>query len=95
MSLLDRFTDNNSKLESKEIAADMLKDSKYGITSLASATAEAVNPQLRNMLGQQLDKAVTEHFELTDMVIKKGWYPAFDEPIEQIRKEYNEAQNII
>lgn len=62
------------------IAKDMIKDSKFGVISLTAAAAEAVNPELRQMLGKQLDKAVTEHFELSDMLINKGWYPAYDEP---------------
>lgn len=67
MSFLDTLLGNDDKLRDKDIALDMIKDSKFGATSLSAAVAEAVNPELRAMLKQQLDKAVTEHFDLSDM----------------------------
>jgi similar to spore coat protein len=95
MSFLDKLLGNDDKLEDKDIAQDMAKDSKFGATSLSTAAAEAINPELREMLRLQLDNAVTEHFELTDMLINKGWYTAQEEPIEQLRKDYEESQDII
>ncbi|MDF2883696.1 MAG: hypothetical protein K0R54_4256 [Clostridiaceae bacterium] len=94
MSFFDRLLGTDNKLMDKDIAQDMIKDSKFGVTSLSAAAAEASNPELRQKLQQQLNKAVSEHFELTDMVIKKGWYPAFDDPVEQIKKDYSESQNL-
>ncbi len=51
---------------------DMSKDSKFAVTSLASADAEAVDPNLRTILKIQLDATVKEHFELSDMLIERG-----------------------
>ncbi|MGE5627413.1 MAG: spore coat protein [Solirubrobacterales bacterium] len=93
MSFLDMFIGDDDKLSSEDIAKDMIKDSKFSVTSLAAASAEAVNPELRQMLTQQLDKASREHFQLTDILLNKGWYHAYDEPIEQIKTEYQEMQN--
>lgn len=93
MSFLNKFMGNNSnKLEEQDIAQDMIKDSKFSVTTLAAAAAEAVNPQLRDILRKQLDKAVTEHFELSDMLINKGWYPANDEPMQQIKSGYKKTK---
>lgn len=94
MSFGDSLLGTDDKLEDKDIALDMIKDSKFGTTSLSAATAEAVNPELRTMLKQQLDKAVTEHFELSDMVVNKGWYPAQEQPIEQLQEEYQNSQDL-
>jgi similar to spore coat protein len=95
MSILSSILglDNNS-LGEKDIAMDMLKDSKFGVTSLCAAAAEAVNPELRNMLRSQLDAAVREHFELSDILIRKGWYPAFDSPQQQLTKEEETSKNL-
>lgn len=92
MSFLDKLL--GTKLSAQDIAQDMIKDSKFGVTSLAAAASEAVNPELREMLRNQLDKAVAEHFQLSDMVINKGWYPAYDEPMEQIKDDYEKSQNL-
>jgi similar to spore coat protein len=94
MSFLNIFQGNsNNKLAEKDIAMDMIKDSKFSIATLAAAATEAVNPQLRDMLRKQLDKAVAEHFELSDILINKGWYQANDEPMQQIKNEYDQLQN--
>ncbi len=86
--------DNTTTLTEKDIAQDMIKDSKFTVTSLSAAATEAVNPELREILRCQLDKAVTEHFNLSDMVINKGWYQAQDEPIEQLKNEYDDSQSL-
>jgi similar to spore coat protein len=95
MSFLDRLLGNDdSILTDKDIAQDMLKDSKFAVTSLSAAVSEAIKPELREMLRGQLDKAVTEHFELSDIIINKGWYKAQDQPIEQLKNEYENSQNL-
>ncbi|WP_297426800.1 spore coat protein [Clostridium sp.] len=95
MSFLDALLGNDdSSLSDKDIALDMVKDSKFAVTSLSAAASEAANPQLREMLRGQLDKAVTEHFELSDIVINKGWYPAQDQPMEQLKNEYENSQSL-
>lgn len=97
MSILGTLlgTENVSMLSEKDIASDMLKDSKFSVTSLTAAAAEAVNPELRNLLRNQLDTAMKEHFELTDILVKKGWYPANDTPAEQLKKVYCTAQQTL
>lgn len=95
MSFLDKLLGNDdTTLAARDIAQDMLKDSKFAVTSLSAAAAEAVNPELREMLRGQLDKAVTEHFELSDVAVNKGWYPAQENPMEQLRTEYENSQNL-
>jgi similar to spore coat protein len=95
MSFLDKLLGNDdATLSDKDIAQDMIKDSKFAVTSLSAATAEAVNPDLREMLRCQLDKAVSEHFELSDIAMEKGWYTAQDDPMEQLRNEYEASQEL-
>lgn len=94
MSLLDNILGNNTNLTDKDIASDMLKDSKFGISTLSMAATEAVNPSLRQLIDTQLKVAVDDHHRLSDMMIKKNWYPAYDNPTQQLRNEVRESQNI-
>ncbi|MEW9097232.1 MAG: spore coat protein [Clostridiaceae bacterium] len=55
---------------------------------------ETTNHQLRQMLTSQLNSCINDHFKLSDMVISKGWYPAYDSPQEQIIKELNKVEEI-
>lgn len=95
MSFLDKLLGNDKSLTEKDIAQDMIKDSKFGVTSLTAAVAETTNPELREILKTQLDKAVGEHFELTDMLINKDWYPAYEDPAEQLKRDYEQAKDLI
>lgn len=94
MSFLDTLLGTDNKLGDKDIVLDMIKDSKFSATSLSAAVAEAVNPELRKILKQQLDKAVTEHFELSDIVINKDWYPAQEQPMKQLQEEYQNSKDL-
>lgn len=81
MSLMD-FMGNNMSLSDKDIAFDMLKDSKFGLTGLTMALAETTNPQLRQMLGAQLNNCVVSHHRLSDIALNKGWYQAYASPMQ-------------
>jgi similar to spore coat protein len=95
MTMLDNLlAGNNVTLTDKDIAFDMLKDSKFGISSLAKTSVEAVNPRLRDMLDSQLATSVKEHHRLSDMMINKGWYPAFSSPEAQLRHDAGQIQDI-
>ena len=94
MSLMDIILGSSTTLTKKDIAMDMLTDSKSHILTLARLTAKAINPDLRKRLASQLDSAVKNHFELADLAIRKGWYPAFDTPEEQLTKAYNDSETL-
>lgn len=85
---------NNNNDNDKNIALDMLITSKASIGTLAKASVEAVNPQLRQMLSCQLTNAVNEHFRLSDIAINKQWYNANLNPEQQIQQDMQEAQNL-
>lgn len=91
-------TTNNVKgtnLSDKDIASDMLKDSKFGISTISKAAAEATNSELRKMLNGHLTATVHEHHRLSDIAINKDWYKAFETPQQQLKNENNEVTNMI
>lgn len=94
MGIFDMLTDNNSVLSDREIASDMLKDSKFAILSLGQAVTEIYNPQLRQVLAQQLRMAVSEHFELLDLTSRKDWYEPFLAPQQQIARDSRIADTV-
>lgn len=63
-----------SHIQDKTVAFDMLKDSKFCISGVAKASAEATNPELRRLLNDSLNDVVAEHYVLSDMLMRKGWY---------------------
>lgn len=91
----DESGNSNGKLSDKELALDMLKNSKNDITILSRAVSETMNPQLRQMLTNQLNACINDHFKLSDMAVQKGWYNAYSNPGQQIRQDMQEAQNLL
>lgn len=74
-------------LTEEELALDMLKDSKFYMNSLLWAATETVNVDVRNILREQLETAINEHYQLMDLLIQKEWYKAYDKPEDQLKKQ--------
>lgn len=67
-------SNQHQNLQDQTIAFDLLKDSKFGIISQAKLATEAANQDLRTLLAGNLDQCVQEHFQLSDLLMSKGWY---------------------
>lgn len=85
MGIRDMLKDKNIILGDKDIVYDMLKDSKFGLIGLTFALSECTNPQLRLILLDQFNRCVIDHHALTDLAVKKDWYPSDAAPLDQIR----------
>ena len=92
MSIRDMLKDKKMILSDKDIVYDMLKDSKFGLIGLTFALAECTNPQLRLILLDQFNRCVVDHHALTDLAVKKDWYPSNAAPLDQIRIDIAESQ---
>jgi similar to spore coat protein len=91
--LADLFGDNDNALGDKDIASDMLKDSKFAVTSLAMMVTEITNPEVRTTLATQLNSAVTMHQRLSDLLIHKEWYKPYATPQQQLGQDVEMSQN--
>lgn len=85
---------NNSELNDKDIALEMLISSKFEIETLAKMITETTNPQLRQMLTSQLNMNINEHFRLSDMAINNQWYNAYATPQQQVQQDIEELENL-
>ncbi|MHC1684187.1 MAG: spore coat protein [Clostridiaceae bacterium] len=56
------------------VALDFLLGAKTGVKNYAIALAEAITPEVRNVLRAQLDAAINLHEEIYTMMINKGWF---------------------
>ncbi len=82
------------QLQDKDLAADMMKDSKAIVNALAMAATESANPKLREILKNQLNDAIAENYELADIAMKKGWYNAYTDPDQQLRTTVQETASL-
>ncbi|HWQ43608.1 MAG TPA: spore coat protein [Desulfosporosinus sp.] len=94
MRFLDMLLGIENPLGEREIASDMLKDSKFALISLSKAVTEATNPQLKGLILSNLLTAVEQHHQLSDLASKKDWYKPFLAPQQQVREDLRMVQNI-
>ncbi len=92
MGLLDMLTGNDTALSERDIASDMLKDSKFAVRMLAEAVTEVSHVELRRLLFKKLNAAVDNHYQLSDLVIKKEWYKPYLASEQQITSDLQMAQ---
>ncbi|MUG45948.1 spore coat protein [Paenibacillus woosongensis] len=68
------------------IASDLLIAAKSGIKNYAAALSEAATPEVRNVLCDQLSKAVNLHEQIFNYMKDNGYYNAYD-PDQQIQMD--------
>jgi similar to spore coat protein len=76
------------------IAGDFLISAKSGIKNYALALSETASPNVRNILRKQLDTAIVTHEQITNYMISKGWYQAYNIK-EQIKLDMQNAQTAL
>ncbi len=92
---MNQFVENLTgmdKLNDQIIASDLLISAKTGVKSIAAAIVEASTPQVRSVLKRQLDDAINFHQKVSDYMIDKGWYKAYDID-QQIQMDINFAKD--
>lgn len=94
--LLGEATNNNNQfLSERDIATDMLKDSKFSIMSLAQSISEVQHPLLRQKLKQQLLNGIRDHHAISDLALGKGWYKPLLTPAAQLGGDVSHSQQSI
>ncbi|ANY72451.1 spore coat protein [Paenibacillus ihbetae] len=60
------------------LALDFLLSVKTGVRNYAFALSETATPEVRSVLRAQLDRAISLHEELSQLMIDKGWLHPVD-----------------
>lgn len=94
-SMTENLMGTGITLSDKDICADMLKDSKCTIESVVRAAAESTNPQIRQLLSRQITNCLQNHYQLSDLAIRKNWYPAYQDPQQQMQMGMKESQKLV
>ena len=76
------------------IATDFLIAAKSGVKNYALALTEAASPEVRDVLRRQLNDAISTHERISNYVISKGYYHAYN-PQEQIRIDMKAADTVL
>lgn len=82
-SILESLTGLN-KMSDQVIATDFLISAKTGVRNLSMALTEAATPKVREVLRRQLNDAIATHETISDYMMKKGYYHAYN-PQEQYK----------
>ncbi|GAB6171949.1 hypothetical protein JCM15765_14270 [Paradesulfitobacterium aromaticivorans] len=95
MGWLDSLFGEDQALTDKDIASDMLKDSKFALCSMSMAITETNNPELRQELKKQFNAAIQSHFRLADMAANKDWYKPHLSPQEMLNRDFQDSQAVV
>ncbi|ERI90093.1 coat F domain protein [Clostridiales bacterium oral taxon 876 str. F0540] len=69
-----RNAEGMPKLVDTTIATAFLLNAKNGVRNCAIALTEAPTPEVRAVLTTQLNQAIELHEELSNLMIRKGWF---------------------
>ena len=78
-------------LTDQVIATDFLITAKSGVRNCAIALTETATPEVRTFLHNQLRESIELHEELTNYMMKKGWYYPYNAN-EQNQLDLNRAE---
>ncbi|QHQ61570.1 spore coat protein [Anaerocolumna sedimenticola] len=76
-ALIEKLT-GMDKMSDQVIATDFLVSTKSGVQNYAVAITETLSPQLKNTLINQLNDMIASHEAISDYMMKKGYYHAYD-----------------
>ena len=76
------------------IATDFLIGSKSAIKNYALALTEAATPEVRDVLKRQMDVAINAHSKITDYMMSKGYYHAYNPQI-QAQVDMNASSKVM
>jgi spore coat protein CotF len=69
-----RNAEGMPKLVDASMSLTFLLNAKNGVRNCAIALTEAATPEVRSILRSQLHNAINMHEEISDLMIKKGWF---------------------
>ncbi|GLI05694.1 spore coat protein [Paenibacillus tyrfis] len=76
------------------IAMDFLIAAKTGIQNYAVALTETASPDIKTVLRKQLDEAISTHEEITNYMMRRGYYRPYHIP-EQIELDRTNIQTAL
>ncbi|BAB04462.1 spore coat protein [Halalkalibacterium halodurans] len=76
------------------VATDMLIAAKAGIKNIATAISESATPEVRAALQQQLDQQIRFHGQMTEYMMKNGYYHPYNME-EQVRVDLAAANTAL
>lgn len=76
-ALIESLTGMN-KMSDQVIATDFLISAKSGVRNYSIALTETTSPEVRATLRRQLNDAIVTHGTISNYMMKKGYYHAYD-----------------
>lgn len=92
-TIIEKLT-GMDKMSDMVIATDLLISAKTGVRNYAMALTEAATPEVRAVLRRQLNDAIAAHETITNYMIKKGYYHAYN-PAEQFKIDFTAADTAL
>ncbi|RIW37390.1 spore coat protein [Bacillus salacetis] len=60
------------------VVTDLLISAKSGVRNYAMAVTETGSPEIKEVLMKHLEEALDMHEQVSNYMVERGWYHAFD-----------------
>lgn len=91
--IIEHLTGLNT-LTDQVLATDLLLSAKNGVRNYAVAVTEAVTPEIRETLEQQLEQNIDLYEQISSYMIERGWYQPW-QLNEQLQMDLNNANTAL
>lgn len=88
------FGGDNTGMNDRVIANDMLAGGKSLATSYFTAQLESATPEIKRLFGEFATQKAQEHGALTNLAIQKGWYNAYGSTSQQLQDVYQQSGDV-
>ena len=78
MNKIVEYLTGMDALTDQVVAMDLLISAKSGVRNYAAAVTEAGTPDIKAILTRHLEEALDMHEQISDYMMKQGWYHAWD-----------------
>jgi len=91
----ERYNQTGSQEMDQIAAADALMGVKIGATACLKGFLESATPECKDFFWKSLKDYANEHDEITQIMMKKGWYKPYQEPHQMVTQDVQKAISVI
>jgi len=77
------------------IASDSMATAKMTATTCLKGAMESASPEVRSFFFDCLQQAVQDQQRISNLMVKKGWYKAYEDPLQVVTSDLSKAEQVL
>lgn len=92
---MDQYNPQQNLSFDQVFASDALAGIKMGAMTCLTGFLESSTPECKDFFWKCLRDYANEHDELTQIMMRKGWYKPYQDPVQMVTQDISKAQQVI